>query len=528
MMRRDDTGQPACPICHSARYSHAFVIRGLPFVTCPNCGLLSLNPQPDRIDVSSFYGSEYRGQDSRLEWMDPVTERDAARRYLQALKARGLTSGRILLVAPPAHPFRAEAERRGYPIGRQVAVEDLASLPDLADLGGPFDAVVMLYQLERTTAPHEILARIRAVLRPDGLLLLAAPCITSQPARWLGKHWTEWRPENVYYFDRVTIQSLLERCGFSQIWVQPERRVYTLRHIRERAASAPQSLLTRAITTAYHVTPPPLRNLRARLESSGMIVTATVSEVRARPLCSIIVPAFNEAETFPVLMDALLSKELPGMDKEVIVVESNSSDGTRAIAQAYGAHPEVTLILQDRPQGKGFAVRQGIEHARGDIVMIQDADLEYDLNDYEELLKPLLDHAVPFVLGERHGGRMKMRQFNDQYYLAKFLNVGHVMFTTFLNVLYRQRMQDPFTMFKVFRRECLYGLDFECNRFDFDVELLSKLLRKGYEPLEIPVNYRSRSFKEGKKVSILRDPWTWVRAAVKYRLVSLRGPAPRQ
>ena len=120
-----------------------------------------------------------------------------------------------------------------------------------------------------------------------------------------------------------------------------------------------------------------------------------------------------------------------------------------------------------------------------------------------------------------------MRQFNDQSLLAKSLNLGHVLFTTCLNVLYRKRMQDPFTMFKVFRRECLYGLEFECNRFDFDVELLSKLLRKGYEPLEIPVNYRSRSFREGKKVSLLRDPWTWLRAALKYRFVPLQGPSKR-
>jgi glycosyltransferase involved in cell wall biosynthesis len=274
--------------------------------------------------------------------------------------------------------------------------------------------------------------------------------------------------------------------------------------------------------------PPPLRNRRVRLEASGMVVTAARTEVRPRPLCSIIVPAYNERDTFPLLLDALLDKQLPGMDKEVIVVESNSRDGTRELALRYAAHPEVTLILEDQPRGKGHAVRQGIMRARGDIVMIQDADLEYDLNDYEELIAPLLTHAVPFVLGGRHGGGLKMRQFTDQPLLAAMMNLGHVAFTSMLNLFYRRRMQDPFTMYKVFRRECLYGLEFECNRFDFDVELLSKLLRKGYDPVEIPVNYRARSFSEGKKVSVLRDPWTWLRAGFKYRLAPLRGPHERR
>jgi hypothetical protein len=105
--------------------------------------------------------------------------------------------------------------------------------------------------------------------------------------------------------------------------------------------------------------------------------------------------------------------------------------------------------------------------------------------------------------------------------VAMVVNVGHLLFVGLLNTLYRQRLRDPFTMYKVFRRDCLHGLTFECDRFDFDFELVIKLVRKGYVPLEIPVNYSSRSFKEGKKVSMLRDPLTWIRALVKYRFSSL-------
>jgi glycosyltransferase involved in cell wall biosynthesis len=181
----------------------------------------------------------------------------------------------------------------------------------------------------------------------------------------------------------------------------------------------------------------------------------------------------------------------------------------------------VKIILQDKPRGKGNAVREGLDHAQGDIVLIQDADLEYDLNDYEALLEPIATFKKPFVLGSRHGGKWKMRHFNDQQRLAAYFNFGHVLFTTLTNLLYGQHMKDPFTMFKVFRRDCLYNLYFECNRFDFDFELVIKLIRKGYVPVEIPVNYDSRSFKEGKKVDMFRDPLTWIKASFKYRFVKI-------
>src|SRR5215213_701497 len=147
MMTGVRPGEPPCPICQGTRYSYAFVIRGLPFVTCPNCGLLSLNPQPDRIDIPSFYGADHGERDPRLVWMDPVTERDAAKHYLRALAARGLTTGRILLVAPGEHPFRAEAQRRGYTVDLHITVQDLIDQFGSGDLGGPYDAALVLYQL---------------------------------------------------------------------------------------------------------------------------------------------------------------------------------------------------------------------------------------------------------------------------------------------------------------------------------------------------------------------------------------------
>lgn len=237
---------------------------------------------------------------------------------------------------------------------------------------------------------------------------------------------------------------------------------------------------------------------------------------------SVIVPIFNEAGTARTALDAILAKEVPGWHLQIILVESNSTDGTREIVKTYAVHPRVTLIMEETPRGKGHAVRAGFLHATGDVVLIQDADLEYDLNDYDILLAPLAAGLQSFVLGSRHGaGGWAIRQFSDQPLQALILNSAHWAFTILINLSLGIWLRDPFTMYKVFRRDCLDGLTFECNRFDFDWELLIKLIRRGHRPIEIPISYRSRSFKEGKKISMFRDPITWLVALAKFRFQRL-------
>ncbi|OGS55082.1 MAG: hypothetical protein A3J79_01165 [Elusimicrobia bacterium RIFOXYB2_FULL_62_6] len=246
---------------------------------------------------------------------------------------------------------------------------------------------------------------------------------------------------------------------------------------------------------------------------------------------SIVLPVYNEKATFGQLIGALAAKELRGLRKEIIIVESNSTDGTREDVLKYKDAPGFKVILEDRPRGKGHAVRAGLKAATGEFVLIQDGDLEYDLNDYDELLEPLLKYQKAFVLGARHLKGWKMRHFNDQPLVSLILNFGQIFFVTLVNVFCGQNLIDPFTMYKVFRKDCVYGLVFKANRFDFDFELVIKLLRKGYIPLEIPVNYNSRSFKEGKKVSFFYDPLLWLVALVRFRFGPLyeknRAGAPR-
>ena len=233
---------------------------------------------------------------------------------------------------------------------------------------------------------------------------------------------------------------------------------------------------------------------------------------------SVVVPIYNEAATVRSALDAILAKEVSGWRLEIILVESNSTDGTRDIVLTYRSHPRVKLILEDKARGKGHAVRAGFAHATGDVILIQDADLEYDLNDYDVLLAPIATGRQSFVLGSRHSaGGWAIRKFSDQPLQALVLNCAHWGFTLLINVSLGIWLHDPFTMYKVFRRDCLHGLTFECNRFDFDWELLIKLIRKGHRPIEIPISYKSRSFKEGKKISMFRDPITWIWALLKFR-----------
>jgi glycosyltransferase involved in cell wall biosynthesis len=237
---------------------------------------------------------------------------------------------------------------------------------------------------------------------------------------------------------------------------------------------------------------------------------------------SVIVPVFNEIATVRTALDALVAKRIAGYELHLVVVESNSTDGSRDVVISYRGLPSVTVILEEFPKGKGHAVRAGLDAATGEIVMIQDADLEYDLADYEKLLAPIAAGEHAFVLGSRHTRRgWAIRKFTDEKVRAAVLNMAHWIFTLMINASLGIWLTDPFTMYKVFRRDCLKGLRLECNRFDFDWELLIKLVRKGYRPVEIPVSYHSRSFSEGKKVSMFRDPVTWIYALAKYRFQPL-------
>jgi hypothetical protein len=510
----------ACPLCEYEEWVYLFVSHRVPVYRCARCGLTRLFPQPTRAEVLAFYANS-TGHDpfaDNAHLGDSLTEQEAAEAYVRVLQRRGAPGPSVLLVAPAGHPFAGIASSHGYQIGTFLTVQELSRSRLASER---YDNAVVILELEKANSPIAALEQIHGALKPDGRLLLVTTSMDSWSARFFRNQWPGWRPENLYYLDTQTIQAALVRSGFAGIEVRPDRRPYTLEHVYQRARAYPRTGLTRLVQAVHRVVPAPLRRVRLELKSSAVVVTARRVERRPRPLLSIVMPVYNEASTFATAMETVVSKELTGVDKEIIVIESNSTDGTRELVLGYRDHPGVKVVLEDRPRGKGHAVRTGFEHASGDFIMVQDADLEYDVSDYDALIEPLKRSERAFVLGSRHVGNWKIRKFTDQLAVGMLFNLGHLLFTGLLNVLYRQRLRDPFTMYKVFRHDCLHGLTFECNRFDFDYELVIKLVRKGYTPLEIPVNYTSRSLKEGKKVSMLRDPLTWIWALTKFRFSPL-------
>jgi glycosyltransferase involved in cell wall biosynthesis len=236
---------------------------------------------------------------------------------------------------------------------------------------------------------------------------------------------------------------------------------------------------------------------------------------------TVVMAVFNEAATAREAIEGVLAVKIPEVQIDLVIVESNSTDGTRDIVCGYESNPRVTLILEAVPQGKGWAVRQGLEIAQGEIILIQDADLEYSFDDYPALLAPIIEGRASFVLGTRHDLLKPMRTFNNARVLSHLMNFAHKIFTTLFNLVYRTKLTDPFTMYKVFKRSCITGLTFSSKRFDFDWEIVAKLVRRGYVPVEVPVSYESRDYAEGKKVRFFRDPVTWIVALVKFRFVKV-------
>ena len=503
---------------------------------CSDCRLIFLNPQPPGEFLASAGGedhgpvSEKEGSRERADEM----KRETARLYLREIQRyRGVTGGRLLEVGCGAGNFLLEAESAGFEVtGVEYSPAACAKArkrirgsihcgevenQDLAE--EQFDVCVLSDAIERVRDPIRFLKTIHKLLKPGGAIVLTTCSLDSWSAKVLQQDWMEFKPEHLVYFDSRTMQTTLLRAGFHEIIVQPEWKFLSFEYVARRLESERVPLVTPLVTMLGKILPDSVQKKNRRVVASGIMVFAHKMEARPREKLSVIMPAFNEASSFRQVVDAVLDKTLPALDIELIIVESNSTDGTRELAMKYDGHPRVKLILEDKPRGKGRAVRTGLNAADGDYILIQDADLEYDLQDYDALMEPLVEGREAFVLGSRHSGSVwKMRQFSGQMLLSGFLNFGHWFFAMLVNALFGQRLKDPFTMFKVFRRDCLYGLDFQCNRFDFDFELLVKLVRKGYRPLELPVNYRSRSFKEGKKVSMIRDPLTWLSVLFKLRM----------
>ncbi len=233
---------------------------------------------------------------------------------------------------------------------------------------------------------------------------------------------------------------------------------------------------------------------------------------------SVVVPAFNEARTIRALLEAVERVDLRGLglDREILVISDGSADGTADIARGHAG----AKVFEYQPnRGKGAAVRHGIAQATGDIILIQDADLEYDPEDYLTLLPPLCEGRAQVVYGsrlrgfEKQFGRNKIRRHPGAYRSAY---LGGRLVTEFTNLVYGTRLTDVPTCYKCFRTDVIRAISIEHDRFEWEPEVTAKILRSGIEIHEVPITYRPRSFDEGKKIGV-RDGLTALWTLARYR-----------
>jgi len=217
---------------------------------------------------------------------------------------------------------------------------------------------------------------------------------------------------------------------------------------------------------------------------------------------SIIVPVYNEEKTIGKVLEILsnLRFSLHNLEKEIVIVDDGSTDGTKEIlsklkVRSPGSEvqgPRCKVIFHERNQGKGMAIRTGLKEASGEVVTIQDADLEYNPQELEKLLLPIIKNNVGVVYGSR------FLQENPTLYRRYYW--GNKFLSFLISVLYGVKVTDAYTGYKMFKKEALKNIRLTSKRFEFEAEITCKLLKNGYKILEIPISYQPRSLKEGKKI----------------------------
>lgn len=232
-------------------------------------------------------------------------------------------------------------------------------------------------------------------------------------------------------------------------------------------------------------------------------------KVKSSKGLSVIIPVFNEANTIHEIIKRVL--DAPADIDEIIIVDDGSNDGTSQLLRSYTEHEKFKIITHTDNFGKGKAVRTGIENARGDLMIIQDADLEYDPRDYPRLLQPIQENLADVVYGSRFLGEARRP--------IHFWNmVANKILVLVTNILYNNILSDMETGYKLFKREVLTNLNLKAKGFDFEPEFTAKLLKRGVRIFEVPIRFNPRLYSEGKKIKI-KDAFIALWTLIKYRFI---------
>lgn len=225
---------------------------------------------------------------------------------------------------------------------------------------------------------------------------------------------------------------------------------------------------------------------------------------------SVIIPVYNEKNTILEIFKKVKSVDLKDIKKEIIIIDDYSNDGTRELLKRL-EDPEVKLLFHECNKGKGSAIRTGIKHVTGDVVIIQDADLEYDPEDYSKLLEVIKQGAETV-----YGSRLRHKDFTPNYSLNLFATK---LLSVMSNILYRTKITDEPTCYKMFKTDILKRINLKCTRFEFCPEVTAKVAKLGTEIKEIPIKYYPRSIEEGKKIN-WKDGIDAIWTLIKYKFIN--------
>ena len=495
----------SCPACGADAERYLFHERGARFVQCRSCDVVYVNP-PAR-EVRDYFDVRSASGDATIEDREHVRkELEDVLRYATEVHRvhRGRVPAHVLVAGRMADDVgdTSSAHVDSVRLTREQTlqlVHEADVSPICAHIDKTVELVVLNQLLEACPRASEVTAELAARLPNRALLVVVYSNAASLPGRMLRHNWRRFFHWKAVYFNSENLRSMLERAGLRLVAQSGLNTSYTLTRALD--------LTLPGTTVAGVARRVGLGATSVRVPTGTYVsIFERAEESEASELLSVVVPVFNEADYLRAVLDELLGKQFV-IPHEVIVVESNSTDGTREIAQTFEGRPGLQILYEDRPRGKGAAVRRGLEAATGTIVLIQDADFEYDLDDYDALLEPIVQRRTSFVLGSRSLGLddWKVRRFARSRVKAFLMNVAQLLFARTFNALYQQRVTDVNTMFKVFRRECIEGVEFAATGFSFDIELACMLVKNGYSPMEVPVNYVARGFDEGKKINFVSE-----------------------
>ncbi len=221
---------------------------------------------------------------------------------------------------------------------------------------------------------------------------------------------------------------------------------------------------------------------------------------KAKPILSIVIPVYNEKATLKKIIRKVESVSIPGVKKEIILVDDCSTDGSRAVLKSLEKTGKYTVLFHKVNQGKGAALRTSFRKAKGDIIVVQDADLEYDPSDLKKLILPILCGKSDVVYGSRFIGQ-KFHLSGRKKTMHPLHFIGNKSLTFITALLFFNKITDMETCYKMFRKEVIKGMKLKARRFDFEPEITAKILKSGYKILELPIHFHPRGFEEGKKIT---------------------------